>query len=204
MKQYLIILSLAVVPLFPSGGYDHGTSTGKGLLELDFTWNPFNIFKQGQSYVVLGYGLTDRLDIHGYYSIHTEGFHTYYAGLFYQFLRSEKIDLATAAGMRINRKNNNSDLFLPQLLYTIKLKKGYSVGGSFVNIKGDVNQSVESMPLAMDVALFIPLSRYLSFPDSVKDLKLSVGLFNPVTNSTVDPGQFIPTYSIDIKFSRKN
>ena len=204
MKQYLIILSLAVVPLFPSGGYDHGTSTGKGLLELDFTWNPFNIFEQGQSYVVLGFGLTDRLDIHGYYSIHTEGFHTYYAGLFYQFLRSEKVDLSTAAGIRINRENKNSNLFLPQLLYTIKLKNGYSVGGSFVNIMSDLNQSVESMPLAMDVALFIPLNRYLSLPSFIKDLKLGIGLFNPVTNNAIDPGQYIPTYSIDIKFSRKN
>ncbi len=198
------MLSLAVVPLFPSGGYDHGTSTGKGLLELDFTWNPFNIFEQGQSYVVLGYGFTDRLDIHGYYSIHTEGFHTYYAGLFFQFLRSEKIDLATAVGFRINRGNKNSDLFLPQLLYTIKLKDGYSVGGSFVNIMSDLNQSVESMPLTMDVALFIPLNRYLPLPNFIKDLKLGVGLFNPVTNSRVNPGKFIPTYSVDIKFSRKN
>ena len=203
MKQYFIILSLAIVPLFPSGGYDHGTSTGKGLLELDFTWNPFNIFEQGQSYVVLGYGLTDRLDIHGYYSIHTEGFHTYYAGLFFQFLRSEKIDLATAVGMRINRENKNSDFFFPQLLYTIKLKDGYSVGGSFVNIMDDVNQSVESMSLAIDVSLFITLNRYLPLPDIVKDLKLGVGLFNPVTNSMVDPEKFIPTYSIDIKFGRK-
>ena len=203
MKQYLIILSLAVVPLYPSGGYDHGTSTGKGLLELDFTWNPFNMFEQGQSYVVLGYGFTDRLDIHGYYSIHTEGFHTYYAGLFFQFLRSEKIDLATAVGRRINRENKNSDLFFPQLLYTIKLKDGYSVGGSFVNIMDDVNQSVESMSLAIDVSLFITLNRYLPLPDIVKDLKLGVGLFNPVTNSMVDPEKFIPTYSIDIKFGRK-
>ena len=203
MKQYLIILSLAVVPLFPSGGYDHGTSTGKGLLELDFTWNPFNIFEQGQSYVVLGYGFTDRLDIHGYYSIHTEGFHTYYAGLFFQFLRSEKIDLATAVGMRTNMDNNNRDFFFPQLLYTIKLKDGYSVGGSFVNIMSDENQSVESIRLALDVAFIIPLNRYLPLTDTVKDLKLSIGLFNPVTNSTVDPGKFIPTYSIDIKFGRK-
>ena len=200
MKQYCLILSLAVAPIFPSGGYDHGTSTGKNLLELDFTWNPFNFFEQGQSYVVLGYGLTDRLDIHGYYSIHTEGFHTYYAGLFYQFLRSEKVDLSTAAGMRINRENKKSNLFLPQLLYTIKLKDGYSIGGSFVNIMGDVNQSGESMPVAMDIAFFIPLNRYLSLPDFIKDLKLGVGLFNPVTNSMVDPGKFIPTYSIDVKF----
>ena len=200
MKQYLLILSLAVVPLFPSGGYDHGTSTGKGLLELDFTWNPFNIFEQGQSYIVFGYGLTEKMDVHGYYSVHTEGFHTYYAGLFFQFLRSEKVDLATAAGMRINGENKNSDLFFPQLLYTIKLKDGYSMGGSVVNIMRDVNRSVGSMLLAMDIALFIPLSRYLSLPDTIKDLKLGVGLFNPVTNSMVDPGKFLPTYSIDVKF----
>jgi len=200
VKQYLIILSLAIVPLFPSGGYDHGTSTGKGLLELDFTWNPFNYFEQGQSYVVLGYGLKDRLDIHGYYSIHAENFHTYYAGLFYQFLKSEKVDLATAAGMRINRKNKNRHLFFPQLLYTIKLKGEYSVGGSFVYIMDDENQSFESIPLAMDVTFFIPLSRYLSYPDIIKDLKLGVGLFNPVTNRALDSKQFIPTYSIDIKF----
>ena len=200
MKKFFIIFSLAAVPLFPSGGYDHGTATGKGLLELDFTWNPFNMFEQGQSYVVFGYGLAKRIDVHGYYSVHTEGFHTYYAGLFFQFLKSDKVDLATAVGTRINRKNKNSDLFFPQLLYTIKLKDGYSVGGSFVNIMGEGNQSVESMPLAMDVALFIPLSRYLSLPDIIKDLKLGVGIFNPVTNSTVEPGQFIPTYSIDIKF----
>ena len=77
---------------------------------------------------------------------------------------------------------------------------GYSVSGCFMNIVGDVNLSVESIPLAMDVAFFIPLNRYLSLPDSIKDLKLGVGLFNPVTNSTVEPGQFIPTYSIDVKF----
>tara|TARA_B100001971_G_C17978133_1_gene425886 strand:+ start:62 stop:676 length:615 start_codon:yes stop_codon:yes gene_type:complete len=203
VKQYFIILSLAVAPLFPSGGYDHGTSTGKGLWELDFTWNPFNLFEQGQSYIVFGYGITERMDLHGYYSVHAEGFQTYYAGLFFQFLRSEKVDLATAAGMRINRGNNNNDLFFPQLLYTIKLKDGYSVGGSFVNIMDNVHQPFKSMPLAIDVTFFIPLCRYLSLPNTVKDLKLGVGLFNPVTNNAVDPGQFIPTYSIDIKFGRK-
>jgi len=207
VKRICLIIFLThwtTTALYASGGYDHGTSTGKGLLELDFTWNPFDYFKQGQSYVVLGYGLTEKLDFHGYYSLHREGFQTYYGGLFYQFLRSNKLDLATAAGMRINKENKNSDLFLPQLLYTIKLKNGYSVGGSFVNIMSNVKQPLESMPLAMDVAFFIPLSRYLSFPDSVKDMKLGVGLFNPVTNSAVDPGKFIPTYSIDIKFGRKN
>ena len=93
---------------------------------------------------------------------------------------------------------------MPQLLYTIKLKDGYSVGGSFVNIMGNVNQFAETMLLAIDIAFFIPLNRYLPLPNSVKDLKLGVGLFNPVTNSSVDRGEFIPTYSIDIKFGRKN
>ena len=140
------------------------------------------------------------MDIHGYYSIHTEGFHTYYKGLFYQFLRSDKVDLATAIGIRTNRANKYSDLFFPQLLYTIKLKDGYSIGGSFVNIMDDVNLSIELMSLTIDIALFIPLKQYLPLPDSVKDLKLGIGLFNPVTNSAVGPGEFIPTYSIDIKF----
>ena len=201
----IIVLCVSSLSLLrASGGYDHGTATGKGLFELDITWNPFNMFDQGQSYVVLGYGLTDRLDIHGYYSIHSEGFHTYYTGLFYQFLRSNKIDLATAAGMRRNKSNKYNDLFFPQFLYTIKLKNGYSIGGSFVNLIDQVDQSVESMSLVIDVAFFIPLTRYLPLPDTVKDLKLGVGLFNPVTNSTINSGKFIPTYSIDIKFGRKN
>ena len=202
MKRTVAILSLLLVPLFPSGGYDHGTATGKGLLELDFTWNPFDYFEQGQSYVVLGYGLTEKLDFHGYYSLHREGFHTYYGGLFYQFLSSKRVDLATAAGMRINRENGNSDLFLPQLLYTFKMGGGFSVGGSFVNIVSDFEKSREVMPLAMDVTLFFPLNKYIPLPGTVKDLKLGVGLFNPITNSSVEPGQFIPTYSIDIKFGK--
>ena len=135
MKQYLIILSLAVVPLFPSGGYDHGTSTGKGLLELDFTWNPFNIFEQGQSYVVLGYGFTDRLDIHGYYSYIHDGADNYYGGMFYQFLDSKHLDLATAIGVRTIRGFSQNQLFMPQLLYTIHLSKKTRLGGSFVTIK---------------------------------------------------------------------
>jgi hypothetical protein len=119
-------------------------------------------------------------------------------------LRSEKIDLATAVGMRRNKSNKYNDLFFPQFLYTIKLKNGYSIGGSFVNLIDQVDQSVESMSLVIDVAFFIPLTRYLPLPDTVKDLKLGVGLFNPVTNSTINSGKFIPTYSIDIKFGRKN
>ena len=73
MNRIIIILVFGLaIPLFGSGGYDHGTSTGKGQLEIDFTWNPFNIIEFGQSYLVIGYGLTGRLDVHGYYSRQTD------------------------------------------------------------------------------------------------------------------------------------
>ena len=81
----ILILYLFVYPLFSSGAYDHGTSTGKGKLQIDLTWNPFNYFKNGQSYVVLGYGLTNKLDLHGYYSDHgnyNNGVNSYYYGIF--------------------------------------------------------------------------------------------------------------------------
>ena len=60
-----------------SGGYDNGTATGKGKLGLDLTWNPFNYFPEGQSYLVLSYGFSDKFDIHGYYSIPASGSDNY-------------------------------------------------------------------------------------------------------------------------------
>ena len=66
--------------LLASGGFDNGTPTGKGKLGLDITINPFNYFKQGQSYIVLSYGITNKIDIHSYYSIPADGFDNYYLG----------------------------------------------------------------------------------------------------------------------------
>ena len=43
-----------------SGAFDHGTSTGKGKIQIDLTWNPFNYFKNGQSYIMMGYGILER------------------------------------------------------------------------------------------------------------------------------------------------
>lgn len=206
MNRHLIIvyvvISLISGPVYSSGGYDHGTATGKGMLELDFTLNPFNVFEQGQSYVVFGWGISDRLDLHGYYSIHAEGFNTYYWGLFYQFLQTTKLDLATAAGFRTNVASQNRDLFFPQLLYTVKLNRGYTLGGSVVALTVTGGSENEQSRVAMDVALFIPLHRYVPLPEKIRELRLGLGLFNPVTNATVEPGQFIPTYSIDVKFGR--
>ena len=118
-----------------SGGYDHGTSAGKGNWDISLTWNPFNYFAQGQSYVVLGYGLAKRLDIHGYYSATHNGGDNYYGGLSYQFLNTRFLDLSTAVGMRAYTDNSNLHLFLPQLLYTVKLSGRIRVGGSLVDIR---------------------------------------------------------------------
>ena len=46
-----------------SGGYDNGTATGKGKLGLDLTWNPFNYFPDGQSYIVASYGFSEKFDM---------------------------------------------------------------------------------------------------------------------------------------------
>ena len=92
MKPKLICLIFSVATLFGSGGYDHGTSAGKGNWDISLTWNPFNYFKQGQSYVVLGYGITDRLDIQGYYSNTYRENDNFYGGIFYQFFESSQAD----------------------------------------------------------------------------------------------------------------
>ena len=80
----LIILSDS---LHSSGGYDNGTSVGKGNIGLDLTWNPLNYWEKGQSYAVISYGLSNSLDIHGYYSIPAEGSDNYYIGILYQFIK---------------------------------------------------------------------------------------------------------------------
>ena len=110
MNSNLISLFLFITIVFGSGGYDHGTSAGKGKWDLSFTWNPFNYFYHGQSYMVLGYGLTDRLDIHGYYSDINKGNSNYYGGLFYQFYKSTSLDISTAVGIRkyINEKTKHN------------------------------------------------------------------------------------------------
>ena len=106
MKLKLIYLLISFSTIFATGGYDHGTSAGKGNLDLSLTWNPFNYFEQGQSYAVIGYGLTDRLDIHAYYSYMKELKNSnYYGGLFYQLLNSKYFDLSTAIGMRAFKDN---------------------------------------------------------------------------------------------------
>ena len=122
--RILTIVILWGVTLWGGSGYDHGTAAGKGNLDLAITWNPLNYFEDGQSYVVLGYGLTDRIDIHGYYSEPVNNNDNYYFGLFYQFFGTNRLDLATAIGMRKFTRSTTVHLFIPQLLYTVKLGGG--------------------------------------------------------------------------------
>ena len=189
-RTKLFLLFLPIV-LMASGGYDHGTSAGKGNWDVSLTWNPFNYFEQGQSYVVLGYGLTKQLDIHGYYSTTHNGGDNYYGGLSYQFLNTPFLDLSTAVGMRAYTDNSKIHLFLTQLLYTVKLSKRIRVGGSFVDIR---SQELEtSKGIASDMFLMVKI-----YENEKYKINITAGEFNPVLWEPED-GDWYPTYSFDIK-----
>jgi len=187
----LIPLFLFFAILFASGGYDHGTSAGKGNWDISLTWNPFNYFEQGQSYVVFGYGLTERLDIHGYYSYTHNKNDNYYGGFSYQFYKSNKIDLSTAIGARKYLNKPTTHIFLPQFLYTMRLSDQIRIGGSLVDIR---SQSLEvSKGVAKDVFLMVKLHESKKYK-----LDFTVGAFNPVFWEPKS-GDWYPTYSLDIK-----
>ena len=178
----------------PSGGYDNGSSAGKGNWDISLTWNPFNYFKQGQSYMVVGYGLTNRIDINGYYSAANNGGNNYYGGLSYQFIDTKFLDLSTAVGLRAYTDNSNLNLFLPQLLYTVKFSDRIRLGGSFVDIR---SQNLEvSKGIASDVFLMVKI-----YENDKYKINITAGGFNPVLWEP-ENGEWYPTYSIDIKFKK--
>ncbi len=191
MYSKLINITILSTFLFASesGGYDHGSSAGKGNWDISLTWNPFNYFEQGQSYVVLGYGLTKRLDIHGYYSITHENGNNYYGGFSYQFLNKELLNLSTAIGIRNFSNNRNLNFFFPQLLYTVKLSERYSVGGSIVNI----NDKTKSIGVSNDIFIMVKLYENIKYK-----IDITAGAFKPVLWEP-ENGEWHPTYSLDIK-----
>ena len=120
-KVFLLFVVFFLSILFASGGYDNGKAAGKGNLDISLTWNPFNYFEKGQSYIIFGYGLTDRFDIHGYYSQTQEENNNFYGGIFYQFYKSKRVHLSTAIGFRKYNNQNTVHSFFPQLiLYLIR------------------------------------------------------------------------------------
>lgn len=197
----LILLILLIIPLYPSGGYDHGTSTGKGQFEIDLTWNPFDLIDFGQTYAVLGYGITDRFDLHGYFARQSDGQNNYYYGIFLQFIESKHLDLATAFGQRRYTNSDAVDIFFPQILFTLKLSKRFDIGGAVVNIKREQNDKYVNSGTAFDVAMYIPLSQVIQLPKYIDELKFAFGFFNPGLFEP-EEGDFLPTYSIDIIFKR--
>jgi hypothetical protein len=191
-----ILLLLLPICLTASGGYDNGTATGKGQFQIDLTWNPFDWIDFGQTYIVMSYGLTHRLDVHGYFSHHTGGYQTWYGGIFYQFLKTKKLDLATAVGIRRRFDQNWTHIFAPQLLYTLRGSDRISVGGSWVKIKGEkIKDKPENIGTAVDVGVFYKL-KYES--NRIESVSIGVGGFHPATWKPET--YFIPTYSVDIKF----
>ena len=189
--QYTLLL---ISSLMAGSGYDHGTAAGKGNLDISLTWNPLDYFENGQSYVVLGYGITDKIDIHGYYSRPVNNNDNYYAGLFYQFYESNRIDLATAVGLRKYINDDKQHIFIPQLLYTVKLDREFEIGGSFVGLV----EKEDYLGTAIDAAIYIPIIKQRE-NTLIKEVKLGVGIFRPIL-WTPDLGDWHPTYSIDIKF----
>lgn len=173
-----------------AGGYDQGTPAGKEKLVLDFTINPGNRIEAGQSYVVWGYGLTDRLDFHGYISHESTGINQIYYGLMYNFYSNDWLDLSTALGFR--DRLGITDIFLPQLLATVKLSKGFDIIGSAVNVYNTANDF--NRGVALDVALRIPLPNSFT-PSIIKEAKLSLGGFQGAGKT-----KWNPTYSLDFEF----
>ena len=182
-----------------SGGYDNGTATGKGKLGLDLTWNPFNYFPEGQSYIVASYGFSKKFDIHGYYSIPVSGSDNYYLGFFYQFYKNKYMDLATAIGVRQYTTESRKHSFAPQLLYTLYIIKGLRIGGSLVTLR-DIDRNNKLLGTTVDIALIIPLFKSGSINGRVNSIDFCIGAFRPVL-WTPNKGEWHPTYSFDIKFT---
>ena len=193
--------------VFSSGGFDNGTSTGKDKIQFDLTWNPFNYFKDGQNYIVLSYGLTNSIDLHGYYADHSNyenGVDSYYYGILYQFVDSKYLDLGTAIGKRKMMNLDYAHYFFPQLLYNLKLFKEYSIGGSIVNIKKENTKLFfynSADWVSFDIALFIPITRYLEKFKKIESVKFGIGLFKTKLYRDGKSSDFMPTYSIDIKLN---
>lgn len=147
---FTVAISLAFAcPAYASGGYDNGPPAGAGNLDIDVTINlgdlynggPRELYNKGQSYLVWGFGLTNRLDFHGYVSHEAAGTNQIYYGLMHNFVSNDSVDLSTAFGARHRLKQ--VDALFPQLLYTFKLPEHFEIAGSFTNVYDIKKKAVE-------------------------------------------------------------
>ena len=190
----LILISFS---LNASGGYDNGSSIEKGNIGIDLTWNPFNYWEKGQSYAVISYGITDKFNLHGYYSTPVKGNDNYYIGIFYQFIKYKYLDLATAIGARHYNPKFEKHLFGPQLLYTIHPSKIFSIGGSIVNVR-DVKKNFKNIGITIDFGLIIPILKKGKFNKGIYSIDFTIGAFKPILWKP-KKGIWHPTYSFDFK-----
>jgi len=194
MLRKLIYSFIFLSVIFASGGFDNGTATGKGKFKIDLTWNPFDKIEFGQTYAVISYGITNRMDLHAYFSRHKNSHYTWYAGIFYQFYKSKTLDLATAIGTRRQINENLKHTFFPQILYNKHLTNKISIGGSFVNVFD--NSSKSNYGTSIDIALFYKINYKSKLIDNIS---IGFGGFHPA--NTQSDTYFLPTYSIDIVFN---
>ena len=185
----LLILMFFAPYAHASGGYDNGTPAGKGRLDLDFTLNPGDVIDDGQSYVVWGYGITDKLDFHGYFSHEASGTDQLYYGFSYNFLSNDILDLSTAFGLR--HREGKTDVIFPQLLYTIKLPNDFDIIGSSVLVYRTDDR--KTLGTTFDIALRIPVPKKYT-PSYARSVKFAIGAFRGTAN------RWLPTYSVDFKF----
>ena len=191
MCIFLLILLLDTAKA--SGAYDKGTATGKGRFELSITYNPLGIVPYGQNYGVLSYGLSNRFDMVSYYSSHQNGTKSQYIGGLYQFLNHKKVDLAAAIGLR-HTKNQNWDIFFPQLLYTYKLPNDFSIGGSIVRVIELENEKIKGD--AIDITFYAPLKWAKKLNSNIEKAYIGFGFFkNTETNLSKD--RLYIHYSLD-------
>ena len=189
-KYKFLSLLFFFIHAHATGGYDNGSPVGKGKLQLDFTLNPINIIPYGQSYMTWNYGLSDNWAFHGYVSNESKkNVNQLYYGFKYTFFQNKSWDFSTAFGLR--NRESEVYLYLPQLLYTYKLSKGYDIGGSVVSVYNKTK--TKNLGVTYDIAFRIPFK--LNFlKDYVESTKLAIGAFRNAS------GRLYPTYSIDFKF----
>ena len=121
----------------------------------------------------------------------------------YNFLSKKYLDLSTAFGLRFI--NGTVHTFFPQLLYTIKLPKGFDIIGSCVVVSYtsekykkitsyDIARDAYKTGVTYDIALRIPLP-IKKMPAFLKQAKFAIGAFRGVSHN------WYPTYSIDLRFN---
>jgi len=192
----LIFLSNSV---YASGGYDNGSSIDKGNIGIDLTWNPFNHWEKGQSYAGISYGITNKLNLHGYYSIPAKGKDNYYIGIFYQFIKYKYLDLATAIGIRNYNPKFEKHLFGPQLLYSIHPLNKISIGGSIVAIR-NIKNNYKLIGTTIDIGLILPILKNNKINKGIYSIDFTIGAFKPILWKP-DKGLWHPTYSFDFKIN---